>query len=700
MLRCGIETDNAIFERYMTIRPSDLDELASRVREAIRIELKISSQGLPFRVWDISGRGYLYLVLESEGKQSILDESMEEGKISWLGNTPGSAEIVSVLPLVSTVTVALTNGRPPVPGTLVYVHPPRYIEALLKIWEQSELARKLATWHYQLVENRITWSNHLPHSQFGTLRCRQRESFDLVRWKTSFLWGPPGTGKTYTLGRMLASHLVHYPSERVLLLASTNVAVDLAILAVDDALKEVDSHSAPVCLRFGSRFDPNKFINRKHLTPLRDKRLVEELWQHYHIVPEPADADQYDAWKHERDRLARAIRDQNRQFLSRASLVAMTTTLAAHDFSNLGGFDLVVFDEASQIGKAQAMTFAHLGKRSLYAGDPKQLAPIAQADNSDVIDWLGSSPFEWMRLSSMGTATCMLDEQSRMAAPIGAAVSSLFYDSKLRVADSAESDPQWRESRKAQTTELLGADNIVLLETHLAPEVARRFRGYECAGSVQLIGALVADHVLNWPVENVKDNVLILTPYRAQRRKIEEELRSIEVPLTLVSTVHRAQGSERKIVIFDPVCPTAEFVKGEEGRRLLNVAFSRAQCRLIVLLQQGWEMNPELHQLSKFSPPVHLDEAEVSKLSLAKLGLNRPAHRVSNKLPATPITSLVTSRTPLNDFSEELRNRLAPGLARGEIRRLAIELKDKAKYRKLAYHEIDAVIDEVSGSNP
>jgi hypothetical protein len=35
----------------MVIRPSELEELASRLREAIREELKASSGGLPFRAF-------------------------------------------------------------------------------------------------------------------------------------------------------------------------------------------------------------------------------------------------------------------------------------------------------------------------------------------------------------------------------------------------------------------------------------------------------------------------------------------------------------------------------------------------------------------------------------------------------------------------------------------------------------------------
>ena len=613
----------------MTADPTQSIGLAARISEAIRQELKMSSRGLPFRVWDISReQGLLHMSLEPEGKRSILDESLEEGQMAWEEEDTGSAEVISVLPAASIVNAYLKSGRPPKEGSLVYINPPQYLRALLALWEQDALAASFVNWFYELNKNRVIWDKAVPCGQFPTLRPAQHESFGLIRWRTSFLWGPPGTGKTYTLGRLLASYLVHHPADRVLLLSSTNVAVDLAILAVDESLNELKPVPRPVCYRFGSRFDPNKFHDKKHLTPLRDKTLVDRLRHHYEAVPDPADAEGYRHWKKIRDRLREAIRQENLDFLSRARLVAMTATLAAHDFLSVGSFDLVVFDEASQIGKAQAMTFAHLGSRVLFAGDPRQLAPIAQASTPEVTNWLAASPFDWMTRAALKPAASMLDEQWRMAKPISDAVSTSFYESKLKVAAPAETNPAWNRSRTAQPTKLLGTDNLVLVRTEVAAAPAKKYRGYRCARSARLVAALVVDHVLHWSIEDIKDQILVLTPYRAQRRLLEDELRSIQAPVAIASTVHRAQGSERQVVIFDPVCPTADFVSGAEGMRLVNVAMSRAKCRLIVLLQDGWEKHPVLRPLAERHSPILLNEDHVEMLLLstvAPANVQRPA---------------------------------------------------------------------------
>jgi hypothetical protein len=482
-----------------------------------------------------------------------------------------------------------------------------------------------------------------------------------------------------------------------LLLSSTNIAVDLGILAVDDALKDQRSANPPVIYRFGSKFDTRKFNDRRHLIPLRDKTLIERLRQLYEIVPNPAEAAHYLEWKKQRDRLREAIRKENLEFLSSARLVAMTTTLAAHDYSSLGHFDLVVFDEGSQVGKAHAISFAPLGSKTLYAGDPNQLAPIAQAGSQDALMWLGKSPFDWIERPTLAPATCMLDEQWRMADPISRSVSELFYKSQLRVAVPAAQDPAWTGYRTAVRTDLLGGENVILIDTEFEAQPARRFRGYECPEAAKTIAALVVDHVVNWRIENAAEDIIILTPYRAQRRGIENELRSVNASASLVSTVHRAQGTERRIVIFDPVCPTAEFVAGEAGVRLINVAFSRAKCRLIVMLQRRWQDNPVLLGLAERHRPIKLRRDAVEKLLLNRLPNEARSQQARQSPPgqSRSIPNKPMPHDPLDEFRRELQNRCPNGCSRRHAKQVAIELLDKLKFSKINRRDVDAAIDSV-----
>jgi hypothetical protein len=89
--------------------------------------------------------------------------------------------------------------------------------------------------------------------------------------------------------------------------------------------------------------------------------------------------------------------------------------------------------------------------------------------------------------------------------------------------------------------------------------------------------------------------LIVLTPFRAQRALIRQRLRAHGVPDAVkVSTVHRAQGSETPVVLFDPVDGAQPFLRTEEAGRLINVALSRAQAKVVVYLSPGDLTNPML----------------------------------------------------------------------------------------------------------
>src|SRR5699024_8544337 len=65
-----------------------------------------------------------------------------------------------------------------------------------------------------------------------------------------YVWRPPGTGKTSTLGFMLANYLIK--GKRVLFAAHTNRAVDVGLLSALEALTAVEEeHQEEKVTRFG-----------------------------------------------------------------------------------------------------------------------------------------------------------------------------------------------------------------------------------------------------------------------------------------------------------------------------------------------------------------------------------------------------------------------------------------------------------------
>lgn len=261
-------------------------------------------------------------------------------------------------------------------------------------------------------------------SPYPWLRAAQRCALKLPSWDCSLLDGPPGTGKTTTLGVIVGSFLRACPNARVLLLSTTNTVVDIALFALDRALEKLLGYGWSIrnkCMRLGHHFVASHYERegRKHLRPTPDPELVRKLAELESRRPDPLDVVAYSRWKREveivRARLsvniAATLRDL--RFAALTVCAASFWTSALNDFAP---FDLVVFDEASQVGLANALALATFGRRCLFAGDPAQLAPIVQSEHQLPKRWLGRSAFEEIAVGreADGAPRVFLNEQSRM----------------------------------------------------------------------------------------------------------------------------------------------------------------------------------------------------------------------------------------------------------------------------------------------
>ena len=531
-----------------------------------------------------------------------LDGSLEGSTAWWAEPGKGSADVLSVVPEDEQLNLRFVTAPLPHAGKTIRVYPPRYLEKLLALWESPTFAdRCLAWWHNLAQANKPDPSVQVHAKWFPWLRQAQQKAFRLLRWNRSYLWGPPGTGKTTTLGAMLASLMQQYPLWRILLLSTTNAAVDQALVSVDRALEEITGSTVlspwrTKCLRIGNHFIARNYEGREHLLPVKDTSTIEKLIKLERLRPDEADVIRYARWKSDVELVRGQIRKQTRDALSKARLAAMTTTRAVFDFEEIlkqGVYDLVVFDEASQVGLAHALALVTLGKRILFAGDPKQLAPVVQSRDADAVKWLGQSPFCAMEPGAR--YTCLLDEQSRMAKPICDVVSRAFYDGKLKVCAKKVRDPQWNQERQPICLRGLGRKNVYLIEIEEEALRSPKYGGVIRYKSAELIRDLVDEltGVLS------QEEILVLTPYRAQRFLIKKFLRNANLKKIAVSTVHRAQGSERDTVIFDPVEAANPFLNNDDlGPRLLNVAISRAKARLILIASAENLKNPTLRRIT------------------------------------------------------------------------------------------------------
>lgn len=639
------------------------------IRAALGAELSATPEYYDFKVlhaerdgplWRVTLEpGYVFAEGQRPGSapaQALLDDSLDGAAAWWGSPTKGGASVLAVVAEDDQLVLQNASSPPPPAGQLIRLYPTRFLNAVADAWWDTPWAEAaLACLSDLSAPSALRGGTPLTGEPFRWLRPAQRAALALAGFSSAFLWGPPGTGKTTTLGVLLAEYLDRHPAARVLLLSTTNHAVDLATLAVDKALHKGRREPLRAAVqRLGTRFDAAAYEGREHLIPTQDRNLIARLARAEAARPPTRDAQALKAWA---DRVA-ALRDELRasslQVLRRCRLAAMTTTRAACTLKTLRElspdgeppFDLLVFDEASQVSLAHTLALMPLGRARLFAGDPQQLSPVQRSEDRLAQRWLGRSAFAHMPQSSGGTGApvALLDEQSRMAAPIVALVSELFYDGLLRVAADAQASADWQAARQRALGDIAPEVHVHLHRVQRDGGWSAHERGPVRRESAEAIAALV-DQALaqGWR----PDELIVLTPFRAQRALIRQCLRARGLPESLrVSTVHRAQGSEAPVVLFDPADGAQPFLHGEAAQRLLNVALSRAQAKLVLFVSPADAASPLLAPL-------------MQKLRLA-----------GDTRAATPLLAL--ARQP--DFpANALGKRVSAGRHEGEVVRISTD---------------------------
>ncbi len=573
----------------------------SEIRHGIERELERVEKAVKYKILGRRRQGSIWRLEVDVAKgtrATTLDEALEGSAAWWPGQPPGSADVLSVDAMSSEINLRYCSADPPEVGEQVWVYPKRFLEALQKLWSNPELASQGREWLGRLESGNPAQICFSPTPEkFPWLRKAQREAYDLPAWDYSFLWGPPGTGKTTTLGTLVVSYLLQKAGSRILIISTTNVATDQALVACDKAAETLGEMALRRRMkRLGNHYVASYYENRTHLTPAMDERLLAKLSHLEANRPEPGDVEAYSNWKNAVEGLRKELKRSVADTLSGARVAALTASLACFYYAELAehSFDLLVMDECSQIGRVCAAMLAPLAQAVLFAGDPQQLAPICQSTNPVAIRCLGTSAF--LHADRTHKHTCFLDEQSRMAESICKVVSQLFYEGSLRVADKEKADRKWIAERTLARHAQLGNTNLYLHGTANEGSWSQKYRGPIRFESAEFI----VNRCEELSADSMPGNIVVLTPFRAQRALIKTLLRRRCVRGIDVLTVHRAQGSERHTVFFDPVQGDSPFLSTPDAHCLVNVAISRAKARLVVCLSDGDRRNPLLARLGAF----------------------------------------------------------------------------------------------------
>jgi len=341
--------------------------------------------------------------------------------------------------------------------------------------------------------------------------------------------GPPGTGKTSIIVRTLVEQLMLDPSERIVIVACTNRAID-EIIAV---LRSIGLTSY---VRVGGGTN----IYRSMADALPTARIV-------------------------------------------IGTVAALQTYT--EVFSIATFTTAIIDEASQLVESQVCGMLTRVGRFILIGDEKQLPAVVLQDEERTT--VRAAVFEQMCLSNLRTSlferllrVCArngwtehvgtLRVQARMHEDIQRIANELVYHGLLESAYpwQREASPTPRVHYMASPAEPPSA--VYLAEAAMVARILRE----------------------RWTLDTNPTSIGVITPFRAQINTIRSLLPDNIRDAVSIDTVERFQGSERDTIIICLACHTpqqlrtAQSIMDDNGAlidRKFNVAVTRARKELIVI---------------------------------------------------------------------------------------------------------------------
>lgn len=466
----------------------------------------------------------------------------------------------------------------------------------------------------------------------GGLNERQAAAVTMaVSQPATFIWGPPGTGKTSTLGFIMASLLEH--RQRVLFVSNTNRAVDVGMLSLLDALGTLGrSREAEHITRFGEMVLENGPLRaiafdeqlERVSEALRDQKVqMLPAEEEYHRLIREAEQLMTDGeavprvirlrirqLKKELDEAGEELQGEPEGGRSRemvminllAGMKLIGTTLArvcTSDLIDMQQFDAVVIDEASMAGLPYALVMAARAKNHIVVtGDPMQLPPIALTDNyrhkelleQDIFTRVSKAAepgdlFRWH--DENPEFTCFFDTQYRLNSDLAAIISDVFYEGRLKTGKVSK-----KGRKKSSSVRIINTE-------HQNPFITSQGeKGFRPLNELHL--QIVVDEVHRLVVaEGVAPvEIGVIVPFRSVVWDYRRQLNARNMADVEVGTIHTFQGREKQVIIFDTVMsgqsqfgkmrhfsvrPFDEDKNGLSVPRLLNVAFSRSKDQLVLV---------------------------------------------------------------------------------------------------------------------
>lgn len=620
------------------------------------------------------------LMKEDTGDQkSLFDQQGNEPEIDdsilWKG------EILEVDEATGRIFICVTDPEHPPRKGSFYVRPFEFLAFLNSVFNEPAFDKVRA-----LLPDRLLAAEggvHPDLNDYSPVGLSHLDQWWRKSW--SVLWGPPGTGKTFTTGQQVANVLAD-PTERILVVSTTNRATDASAIAIGRAAQKVAPRelSEGKLLRVGKGASLSQFEAHRLTDMLRgtETEFLAEIDRLADELAKSERAEDKAVLRKEIKELRLQMRDSaRRNFLDSAIRVVVGTAFRATTFLNSeelkGGiesghapFTTIFIDESGLVSRAAIAALSLLAsRRVVLVGDSKQLAPISRISRilpTLQMTWLANSGLSHLQsISTPEPGVHVLREQRRMHDQVCSVVSHYQYEGFLTTAQDVHNrsygQPQLLQGQPRTIWYVLDDDGEEL--PTIRAERGPGNRSWIRVATPKILSKLFEDTTL------CKANGLFISPFKAQAKEIASLFARSHLSSWSASTVHSQQGSEADIVIFDSVNAGSYSWPYDEWKRLVNVALSRSREHLILLASRAEMDEPYLRPLLKHLAPRVL-RRRGQKLIWEEVPL-KTQYVPPNGIPNTDPNSLGTQLAK--------RKELRPVLSNEQERLCGLELDGKPR---------------------
>ncbi|RKO71803.1 DUF2075 domain-containing protein [Sphingobacterium puteale] len=450
---------------------------------------------------------------------------------------------------------------------------------------RGKLIRKLIGGEALYKEEKESFFEH------PDLNVCQNKAVQLVLDTTdiALLHGPPGTGKTTTLIKAIAT-LLKSNNRQILVVAPSNTAVDLLTERLDAAGIVVTRIGNPVKvsehlqeLTLDSKIDRHG-ANKDIKSLQKQVRTYTDMAQKYKRNFGKAEREQRKALFDEAYRIRKDV-DKIQDFivtdiLDRSQVITATLVGANQDVIRSRSYETVVIDEAGQALEPACWIPILKADKLVLAGDHCQLSPTVKSNNG-MDNKLSHTLFEKL-VNLYPQAVSLLDTQYRMNEQIMNYPSSALYGGLLKADRSV-----------AHWTIANDSEPIVYIDTAGAGFEETENDGAICnLGEARFLKSHLKTAIASWRQSSSIEqwpSVGIIAPYRKQVSILREMLEQDEelqpyAAFIKVQTIDSFQGQEKDIIYISLTRSNTEQQIGflSDVRRM-NVAMTRAKKKLVVI---------------------------------------------------------------------------------------------------------------------